>query len=159
MSRESDLVSVGSALLHQFCSNIEHEYPIDLGYRVDLKGELPNGQWALVEVKGFSDNLTPLVDAVFQAKSYADAIRYPVFIGPIPGTPMQIAHGALTNALGAIHLMAGRMNVGFLLQTPRGDGKLLLRGQVLADGNGPTAQFDKHWGYVERFGSRQARSN
>lgn len=159
MSRERELAGIGASLLTQFCGNVEREYPLDGGYRIDLKGELPNGQWALVEVKGFDDNLTPFIDAVFQAKSYADAIRYPVFIGPVYGSPMEISHGSLTNALGAIHLMAGRMNVGFLLQTHRGDAKLLLRGQVLADSNGPTAQFDKHWGYIEQLGSRRVRMN
>lgn len=159
MSREQELTIAGAQLLERFCTNIEREYPLDGGYRIDLKGELPNGQWALVEVKGFDDNLTPFIDAVFQAKSYADAIKYPVFIGPIAGSPLEIAHGSLTNALGAIHLMAGRMNVGFLLQTHRGDAKLLLRGQVLADSSGPAPQFDKHWGYIEQLGSRRARTN
>lgn len=159
MSKEQELVVAGAQLLGRICTNVEHEYKFENGYRIDLKGELPNGQWALVEVKGFDDNLTPFIDAVFQAKSYADAIRYPVFIGPVYGSPSEISHGVLTNALGAIHLMAGRMNVGFLLQTHRGDAKLLLRGQVLADSNGPTAQFDKHWGYIEQLGSRRVRMN
>ena len=73
MSREQELTVAGAQLLGRFCTNVEREYSLDNGYRIDLKGELPNGQWALVEVKGFDNNLTPFIDAVFQAKSYADA--------------------------------------------------------------------------------------
>jgi hypothetical protein len=159
VSREQELTVAGAQLLGRFCTNIEREYPLDNGYRIDLKGELPNGQWALVEVKGFDDNLTPFIDAVFQAKSYADAIKYPVFIGPVYGNPSEIAHGSHTNALGAIHLMAGRMNVGFLVRSNYDEPMLLLRGQVIADSAGPRPNFASMWSYIERFGSRQARSN
>lgn len=156
MSKEQELVAAGAQLLGRICTNVEHEYKFENGYRIDLKGELPNGQWALVEVKGFDDNLTPFIDAVFQAKSYADAIRYPVFIGPVYGSPSEISHGVLTNALGAIHLMAGRMNVGFLLHNHANEPTLLLRGQIVVDSRGPRDNFDRMWKYIERFGSKQS---
>jgi len=159
VSLEQELTAAGAQLLGRFCTNIEREYPLDNGYRIDLKGELPNGQWALVEVKGFDNNLTPFIDAVFQAKSYADTIKYPVFIGPVYGNPSEIALGSHTNALGAIHLMAGRMNVGFLIRSNYDEPMLLLRGQVIADSAGPRPNFDRMWSYIERFGSRQAKSN
>lgn len=159
MSKEQELAVAGAQLLERFCTNIEREYPLDNGYRIDLKGELPNGQWALVEVKGFDHNLTPFIDAVFQAKSYADAIRYPVFIGPVYGNPSDIAQGKHTNALGAIHLMAGRMNVGFLVRSNYDEPMLLLRGQIIADSKGPRQNFSSMFRYLERDGSKNVFFN
>lgn len=159
MSKEQKLVVAGVKLLERFCTNVESEYPLDGGYRIDLKGELPNGQWALVEVKGFDQNLTPFIDAVFQAKSYADAIRYPVFIGPVYGNPSEISLGSHSNALGAIHLMAGRMNVGFLVRSNYDEPMLLLRGQIIATSAGPRPIFDRMFRYLDRNGSQNVFSN
>lgn len=157
--KEAHLVAAGEDMLHKICNDVQREYRIETTpYRVDLKGVLPNGEWALVEVKGFGSNLTPFVDAVFQAKSYADSIRYPVFIGPVFGNPSEIAQGSLTNALGAIHLMAGRMNVGFLVQPRYTSPMLMLRGQIVVDANGPRENFSSLWGYLDRRGSKTVLS-
>lgn len=158
---EAAVVLHAERLLTLMCSNVQREFELSPGgLRVDLKGELPNGEFALVECKQFGDNLTPLVDAIMQAASYADSIRYPVFIGPVPGSRSTIASGRLDNALGALHLVAGRLNVGFLCFTEHnGAASLLLRGQKVACSvSGAHSEFAKHWGYVQRIGSKQVRS-
>jgi hypothetical protein len=160
---ETELAAHARASLSQFATNIEPEYHFESldgkkTYRVDIKAELKNGEYALVEVKAFRDNLTPYIDAIIQAASYADAIRYPVFIGPVTGSRETLAAGRLDNALGALHLVAGRLNVGFLYLTQWGTAGLLLRGQRLVDAGGLSGQFATHWGYVERLGSKQVRS-
>jgi hypothetical protein len=82
----------------------------------------------------------------------------PVFIGPVYGGAMELSAGRHDNALGAIHLMAGRLNVGYLCECRWRGPYLLLRGQVVADRQGPRSQFGQLWGYVQRFGSRQTKT-
>jgi hypothetical protein len=56
--------------------------------------------------------------------------------------------------------MAGRLNVGFLCFTEHDGGvSLLLRGQrLVCNSLGLHSEFNKHWGYVQRIGSRQVKS-
>lgn len=159
---ESDIVTKARRALGQFATNIEPEFRIlnqdeSKSYRVDLKGVLKNGEYVLVECKAFNDTLSPYVHAIVQAASYADAIEYPVFIGPVHGTALQLSHGSLDNALGALHLLAGHLNVGFLCVSHGGTSFLLLRGQRLAGADGLHSEFQSHWGYVARHGSKRVR--
>lgn len=158
-SQEAQLVEVARGLLGQFSSNIEPEYVIEgTPYRIDLKAELPNGEFALVEVKAFRDDLTPYVDAVIQAASYAEAIKYPVFIGPIEGSRETLSTGRLDSALSALHLMAGRLNVGFLYVSGTGNAGLLLKGQRLIDAGSVSSNFSNVWAYRSRRGSKWVKS-
>jgi len=157
---EAKIVDEAAALLGSFCTHVELEYEIPgHPYRVDLCGQLRDeAQWALVECKRFDPKtLSEYVDAIDQAASYADAIEYPVFIGPVVGRPMDLAAGKADNALGALHLMAGRLNVGFLWRHPRSSrvGGLLLRGQNLLGRDGPHKNFDRIWRYTRRAGSKR----
>lgn len=152
---------VAEYLLGRLCTDIEREYGIATAppfYRVDLKGVLPNGEFALVEVKAFDQYLSSFVDAIMQAASYASCIEYPVFIGPVEGNKGTICTGTHDNAIGALHLIAGRLNVGFLCVSAHGAPSLLLRGQNLIDARGISDTFAKHWGFRTRLGSRTVRS-
>ena len=154
---ESKLVEVAEHALASFCTGIEREYDIGNGMRVDLKAELSNGQFVLVEVKAFDETLTPYVEGIIQACSYADAIKYPVFIGPISGSRMSVSSGKLDNALAALHLLGGRLNVGFLCTSSHGYSSLILRGQRMADAGSLHSEFDSHWFYGTRSGSKTDR--
>jgi len=153
---ETQVRIAGKAAMGLFCHYVEEEYAIP-GHplRVDLCGHLSNGEWALVECKVFSQwQLSPFVDAIDQAASYANAIEYPVFIGPVYGSPLEMAMGRHDNAIGALHLMAGRMNVGFLWVNEQGDSGLLLMGQNVIDTRrGAHANFEAVWRYKRRYGS------
>jgi hypothetical protein len=155
---EEDVKRAGRRALEAFCEHVEDEYRIDEHrMRVDLCGHLSNGHWALVECKKFSPfDLSPFIDAIDQAASYAAAIEYPVFIGPVYGTPMELSLGSHKNGLGALHLMASRLNVGFLWINPIwGDSGVMLRGQSLARSNGSLhSRFDQLWRYKRRVGSK-----
>lgn len=146
------------------CTDVQAEYPLidpdgnQLRMRVDLCARMPNGHFALVECKAFDDTLTPYVDAIIQAASYAEAIRYPVFIGPVAGSRSTLSAGRMDNALSALHLMAGRLNVGFLTKSESGSVALMLRGQYVMTKGGIVEKFDTLFSYVERRGSRQVRS-
>lgn len=155
-SNEEEVRIAGKAAMASFCHHVEEEYTIpDHPLRVDLCGHLSNGEWALVECKVFSQwQLSPFVDAIDQAASYANAIQYPVFIGPVYGSPLDLVIGRHDNAIGALHLMAGRLNVGFLWINHAGETGLLLRGQNLVDTRrGTHKNFDAVWRYKRRFGS------
>ncbi len=161
LAPEARLSYVAEYLLSKLCADVEREYQITDGsqhYRIDLKGVLPNGEYALVEVKAFGQFLTPYVDAIMQAASYADAIEYPVFIGPVMGDKSSIVTGTHDNAIGALHLVAGRLNVGFLCVSRHGAPSLVLRGQRVMDLMGVSDSFATHWGYRTRRGSRTVRS-
>ena len=152
---EASVRDIGAAALARFCSDVQIEYRIP-GHRlrVDLRATLPNGHWALVECKPFDQTVTPYVDAVDQAASYADAIEYPVFIGPVYGSPLELSLGRHDNGLGTLHLMAGRLNVGFLWINERDEAGLLLRGQNIIDTRrGLHSNFDNVWRYKRRSGS------
>lgn len=158
---EEDVRSAGFVALNGFCQQVEHEYEIP-GHRlrVDLCGHLPNGDWALVECKRFTPfNLSPFVDAIDQAASYADAIQYPVFIGPVYGSPSDFSAGRLNNALGALHLLGSRLNVGFLWVNHLGEAGLMLRGQSVVrtspQGVLQHDNFSSIWRYTRRFGSKK----
>lgn len=155
---EAKIVDEAAALLDGFCTHVGREYQIPgHPYRVDLCGHLPNGHWALIECKRFDpQTLSEYVDAIDQAASYAEAIEYPVFIGPVVGQPVSLATGRADNALGALHLLASRLNVGFLWKHPaHGNGGLLLRGQNLLSRDGPHKNFDRIWRYTRRAGSKR----
>lgn len=159
---ESDIVTEARRALGQFATNIEPEFRFESHdgeskFRADLKGELSNGEYVLVECKAFNDTLSPYAHAIVQAASYADAIKYPVFIGPVHGTALRLSHGSLDNGLGALHLIAGHLNVGFLCVSHGGTSFLLLRGQRLAGADGLHSEFKAHWGYVARHGSKRVR--
>lgn len=162
---EAEIVAAGRRMLGAIgCTNVQEEYWLvdsqgnPLRMRVDLCATMPNGHFALVECKAFDDTLTPYVDAIIQAASYAEAIRYPVFIGPVPGSRSTLAVGRMDNAMSALHLMAGRLNVGFLTQSESGNAALMLRGQYVMTTRGMSEQFDTVFSYVERRGSRQVRT-
>lgn len=159
---ENDLVTKARRALCQFATDIEPEFRFESHdgesrFRADLKGVLANGEYVLVECKAFNQTLSPYIQAIIQAASYADAIEYPVFIGPVHGTALRLSHGAMDNALGALHLLAGHLNVGFLCVSHGGTSFLLLRGQRLAGAEGLHSEFKAHWGYVARHGSKRVR--
>jgi hypothetical protein len=139
------------------CDEVHREYEIPSG-RVDVAGILPNGHWVMVECKDFEINASAHVDALMQAASYADSIKYPIFIGPFNGSRSTLCNGNADDGMTMLHLIAGRLNVGFLAVNDRGGVQLILRGQVLASSrDGLHTQFANHWGYVQRFGSKQVK--
>lgn len=157
LDNEIRYVSATCELLKQIASDVQTEYEIP-GGRVDVAGTLPNGEWVLVECKNFENNAAAHVDAVMQAASYADAIQYPVFIGPFNGSRSTLCNGNADDGMTVLHLLAGRLNVGFLAVNDRGEVQLILRGQVVVSSrDGLHTHFPNHWGYVQRFGSKQVK--
>lgn len=163
-STESKMTRVAERVLNSLGLYNEREYRLvdpdgkQTGLRVDLCAYLPNGHLALIEVKAFDGKtLSPLIDAIDQAASYADVIRYPVFIGPVDGTASKFSAGRMDNALGALHLLAGRLNVGFLGVNSYGSGSLVLRGQNVVSEWGTPKNFESIFRYVTRIGSKQVR--
>lgn len=161
---ENDCKHVSRQALSRLCEFVDDEYRLkDCRMRIDLRGVLVNGCWALVECKKFSAyNLAAFIDAADQARSYADAIEYPVFIGPVYGKPSELSKGEHSNGLGAIHLMAGRWNVGFLYIDPYwGSVGLMLRGQNLVsrrvDEDAPRfhSRCKELWRFSRRVGSKK----
>lgn len=163
-STEARMTRVAERVLDSLGLYHEREYKLvdpdgnNTWLRVDLCAWLPNGHLALIEVKAFDGRtLSPLIDAIDQAASYANVIKYPVFIGPIDGTASQFSAGRMDNALGALHLLAGRLNVGFLGVNHSGSGSLVLRGQNVISDWGTPKNFDSIFRYVTRVGSKQVR--
>lgn len=157
IANEERYVSAACTLLAKVAVNIEREYAIPCG-RVDVAGTLPNGEWVLIECKNFEQNASAHVDAVMQAASYADAIQYPVFVGPFDGSRSTLCNGTADDGMTMLHLLAGRLNVGFLAVNHRGEVQLILRGQVVVSSrDGLHSRFADHWGYVQRKGSGQVK--
>lgn len=163
-SIEARMTRVAERVLDSLGLYHEREYKLvdsegsNTGLRVDICAWLPNDHLALIEVKAFDGKtLSPLIDAIDQAASYASVIRYPVFIGPIDGTASVFSAGRMDNALGALHLIAGRLNVGFLGVNSYGRGSLVLRGQNVVSEWGMPKNFDHIFRYVTRVGSKQVR--
>lgn len=163
-STEARMTRVAERVLDSLGLYHEREYRLvdpegnNTGLRVDLCAWLPNDHLALIEVKAFDGRtLSPLIDAIDQAASYANVIKYPVFIGPVDGTASEFAAGRMDNALGALHLLAGRLNVGFLGVNRHGSGSLVLRGQNVISDWGTPRNFDSIFRYVTRVGSKQVR--
>lgn len=143
-------------LLSKICTQVSEEIELPGMLRADVAGVLENGKWVVVECKNFEDSASMHVDAVMQAASYADAIQQPVFIGPFNGSKSTLCSGDVDSGMSVLHLLAGRLNVGFLSVNHAGVVQLILRGQVLASSlTGLHSQFDSHWGYVTRIGSKK----
>lgn len=158
LRNEDRYVSAACDLLRRLDCYVQREYEIP-GGRVDVAGALSNGHWILVECKNFEGNPSAHVDAVMQAASYADAIEYPVFIGPLNGSRSTLCNGDSDDGMTMLHLIAGRLNVGFLSVNDRGDVQLILRGQVVASSrDGLHSRFNDHWGYIQRKGSAQVKA-
>ena len=158
LQNEERYVSAACELLTTLGCSIHREYEIP-GGRVDVAGILPNGHWVMVKCKDFEGNASAHVDAVMQAASYADSIEYPVFIGPFNGSRSTICNGTADDGMTILHLIAGRLNVGFLAVNDRGDVQLILRGQVVASSrDGLHSRFEAHWGYIQRKGSGQVKA-
>ncbi len=158
LQNEERYVQAACELLGRMGCNVTREYEIPIG-RVDVAGVLPNGHWVLIECKNFEGNASAHVDAVMQAASYADAIKYPVFVGPLNGSRSTLCNGDANDGMTMLHLFAGRLNVGFLAVNHRGDVQLILRGQVVASSrDGLHSRFEDHWGYIQRKGSGQVKA-
>ena len=137
------------------CTSVQQEIELPGGLRADAAGQLENGVWVVVECKDFASSASAHVDAVMQAASYAEAIRQPVFIGPFDGSRSTLCNGGADDGMSVLHLVAGRLNVGFLSVNHAGVVQLILRGQVLASSrDGLHSHSAAHWGYVTRTGSK-----
>jgi len=155
-NNEAEVESYGASLMEKFCLRVARQVVIPKkGMRLDISGLLPNHRQALVECKIFRDHLATYVDAIDQAASYADELQHPVFIGPVYGSPSEISYGIMSNGLGALHLMASRLNVGFLWVNHSERAGLLFRGQCLIHSESKTVhpRFDEIYKYTERMGS------
>lgn len=156
--REARYKAAAVHLLGKLCTSVQEEVNLPDGLRADAAGQLENGAWVVVECKDFESSASAHVDAVMQAASYADAIRQPVFIGPFDGSKSTLCDGQLSSGMSVLHLVAGRLNVGFLSVNHAGVVQLILRGQVLASSrDGLHSHFADHWGYVTRTGSKQEK--
>jgi hypothetical protein len=140
---------------------VRHEIELGSGLRFDLGVLLTNNAWASIEVKPFDDppNQAALLDAITQAASYADEMQYPVFIGPIVGKPLELSNGVSESRLAQAHLLAGRLNVGFVYERPnahRGiQGGLLLRGQNLVGWDGKETRFSQLFQTINQYRVRR----
>lgn len=157
---EAQCVKEGIVALRQFACDIKPEYSLDdTGLRVDLKGVLPNGEFVLVECKGFDQKVTQYAEAIIQAASYADSIQYPVFIGPVRASVEDLISDSMNGgALSALHALAGRLNVGFLFHNKYGISGLVLRGHRIVDAAGIKPEFASVWYHSRRHGSKWVRS-
>lgn len=145
-------------LLSKICTDVTEEVELPNGLRADVSGVLPNGEWVVLECKNFGFTASVYIDAVMQASSYANAIRQPVFIGPFDGS-CSVFTGSDDPALAMLHLIAGRLNVGFLAVNHAGEVQLILRGQVLVSSRtGLHSKFDAHCKYISRVGSKQVKA-
>jgi hypothetical protein len=156
-SSESEAIDRVIELLAPFTIEVRREIELDSGLRFDLGVLLTNNEWAPIEVKPFDDppNQAALLDAITQAASYADEMQYPVFIGPIVGKPLELSNGVSDNRVAQAHLLAGRMNVGFVYERPVTgsgvQGGLMLRGQNLVGWDGKETRFSQLFQKINRY--------
>jgi len=142
------------------CTHVTPEAEITPRMRVDVAAVLPDQcGFVYVECKNFERTISNYVDAVMQAASYADAIKHPVFIGPFDGSRTTLCNGAIDDGMSVLHLMAGRLNVGYLAVSDSGGVQLILRGQVIfSTFSGAHSDFQNLYKYVTRVGSKQVKA-
>jgi hypothetical protein len=115
---ESEVHAYTAWVMDYFCTKVRPEHQLGTcKYRVDLAGWSDAAQRMIyVECKRFHEDqhISQIADAIMQAKSYADAIEDVFFVGPLFGKRDDFNKG-FGGPLAALHLMAGHLNVGFLV--------------------------------------------
>jgi hypothetical protein len=160
---ESDVQAYACCVMDHFCSKVIPERQLTTcKYKVDVAGYCDKAKRMIyLECKRFhrNQNISEIADAIMQAKSYADALEYPVFVGPLFGERPDFVLGT-AGALAALHLMAGHLNVGFFVVNTRiHRAMLLFKGQKLIEATPARevsvhSQIEMHFRYKERQGSK-----